>query len=161
MSKARVLITLGCCLFALANLASAQNRKAGLWSITTTMHYESQNPMAGRPSTVGPYTTSACLSQALIDKYGAPLPQVGGTCKITSLNKQANSVKAEMACTGRSSGTATMESTWTATTATGSVHFTGTPASGSSAKVVKWSSTSTSVFKSKDCGNVLPFPMPN
>jgi len=161
MSNARVWMMLGFCLFALANFSAAQNRKAGLWSITTTMHYESQPATPGRPTASAPYTTSACLTQELIDKYGAPLPQVGGTCKITSLDKQAHSVKAEMACTGRNSGNATMESTWTATTATGSVHFAGTPASGSSARVVKWSSTSTSVFKSKDCGNVQPFPMPN
>ena len=160
MRKTHVWIMLGCCLFALANLASAQSRKPGLWAITTTMNYQAQAATPGRPTTLGPYTTPACLTQALIDKYGAPLPQIA-QCKITSLNKQTNNVKAQLSCTGRMTGTATMESTWTATTATGSVHFVGTPPSGSSAKPVEWTSTSTSVFKSADCGSVKPFPMPN
>jgi hypothetical protein len=161
MTKTRVWIAMGCCLFAVALAAWAQGgRKPGLWEITTTMNYQSQAGATGRPATVGPYTTPACLTQALIDKYGAPLPQVG-QCKITSVNKQANSVKAILACTGRMNGTATMESTWTATTATGSVHFVMSPPPGSAAKAVEWTSTSTSVFKSADCGSVKPFPMPN
>jgi hypothetical protein len=160
MRKTQVWIMLGCCLFGMASIASAQSRKPGLWEITTTMHYPISSATPGRPATMGPLTSQVCLTQALIDKYGAPLPQVG-QCKVTSLNKQANSVKVEMTCTGRSNIKATGESTWTATTATGSMHFFGMAGSGSGAKPMEWTSTSTSVFKSADCGSVKPYPMPN
>ena len=104
---------------------------------------------------MGPISTDVCLTQALIDKFGAPLPKVGGSCQITRLDKKANSVSADMVCTGATTGKATMESTWTANQATGSVHFVGT-----APRPMEWTSKSTSVFKSADCGGVQPFPMP-
>jgi hypothetical protein len=155
MRGSRVCITLGCCLFALASVASAQSRKPGLWTITTTVTYPpSANGAAGRPTTQGPFNTNVCLTQALIDKYGSPLPQIKD-CKITSFNRKANSVTADLVCSGASTGKATMESTWTADHATGSIHVITT-----APRTTEWTSTSTSVFKSADCGAVQPFPMP-
>ena len=83
---------------------------------------------------MAPQTTEICLTQALLDKFGAPLPKLNGNCRITHLDKKADSVSAEMVCTGATVGKATMQSTWT--------------------------SNSTSAFKSADCGSVKPFPMP-
>jgi hypothetical protein len=77
----------------------------------------------GDPST---YSVDVCLTQALIDKYGAPLPHISGDCHITRLDKKANSMSAEMVCSGATIGKATMQSSWTADRATGSVHFVGT-----------------------------------
>jgi hypothetical protein len=151
-----VFTVLGCCLFALATLASAQSRKAGLWTMTTTttMAAPGANP-AGHPTIVGPHSIDVCLTQALIDKFGAPLPRLNGSCQITRLSKRANGVYAEMVCSGATTGKATMESTWTADSATGSVHFVGT-----APRAMDWTSKSTSVFKSADCGTVQPYPMP-
>jgi hypothetical protein len=155
MRNNRVWITLGCCLFALATFAEAQSRKPGLWTITTTVtNAPSSAGASGRPALTGPFTTTVCLSQALIDKYGAPLPQIG-SCQVIRLDKKANSVTADLTCSGVTTGKATMESSWTADHATGKIHFIAT-----APKAAEWTSTSTSVFKSADCGAVPPFPMP-
>ena len=82
MRKTRICITIGCCLFAVALLAWARStRKPGLWEMTTTMKWQ-QSPMPpgmqappGSPFGGGPRTTQVCLTQAMIDKYGAPVPR--------------------------------------------------------------------------------------
>ncbi len=87
MSKTRVWITLVCCLFTVASVAGAQTRKPGLWETTTTMTFQ-QSPMPpgmqappGSPFGGGPRTTQVCLTQAMIDKYGAPMPTSRGDCQ--------------------------------------------------------------------------------
>ena len=153
MGKTRVCVAFGCCLFALATVAPAQSRNPGLWTMTITLNSApSTAGTSGRPST---YSADVCLTQALIDKYGAPLPHISGDCRITRLDKKANSVSAEMVCSGAITGKATMQSSWTADRATGSVHFVGT-----APKPMEWTSNSTSVFKSADCGSVQPLSMP-
>jgi hypothetical protein len=153
VSKTRVSVALGCCLFALATFAPAQSRKSGLWTMTITVNSApSSTGAAGHPST---YSADVCLTQALIDKYGAPLPHINGDCHITRLDKKANSVSADMVCSGATVGNATMQSSWTADHATGSVHFVGT-----APRPAEWTSNSTSVFKSADCGSVQPYPLP-
>jgi hypothetical protein len=142
------------CLFALATFARAQSRHPGLWTMTITVTgAPSTAGTSGHPST---YSADVCLTQALIDKYRAPLPHISGDCHITRLDKKANSVSADMECTGATVGKATMQSSWTAEHATGSVHFIGT-----SPKPTEWTSNSTSVSKSADCGSVQPFPTPS
>ena len=156
MRRTRFCTTLSCCLLALAALASAQSRKPGLWTITSTTSMAAPGAnTAEHPTTMGPHSVDVCLTQALIDKFGAPLPKLSGSCQITRLDKKANSVSAEMVCTGAATGKATMESSWTASQATGSIHFVGT-----APRPMEWTSKSTSVFKSADCGAVQPFPMP-
>jgi hypothetical protein len=153
MKKSQLGAVLGCCLLALANLAAAQSRKPGLWTMTITLSNAAAPAGAsGHPTT---YSADVCITQALIDKYGAPLPHINGSCHITRLDKKANSVSADMVCSGATVGKATMQSSWTADRATGSVHFVGT-----APKPADWTSNSTSVFKSADCGSVQPYPMP-
>jgi hypothetical protein len=155
MPKTCVSIMVCCCLFAAASSVAAQNRKPGLWAITTTVTYPpSGTDVAAQARSVGPFTTNVCLTQALIDKYGAPLPQVG-TRTVSRLDKKANSVSADLVCTGATTGKATMQSSWTADHATDKIHFVGT-----APVATEWNSASTSVFKSADCGTVQPFPMP-
>jgi hypothetical protein len=162
MRKTRVWSTLGCCLLALATVVWAQNRKAGLWEMTTTIHAPQPQPgsLAG-PTNTAPQTTQVCLSQALIDRFGAPLPVGGENCKVTSLHKNANSMTAEIVCSGHMSMKETVESTWTADHATGSVHYSGSMLTGGGTRTVDWTSETTSVLKSADCGSVKPYAMPN
>jgi hypothetical protein len=147
MALARIRIVFLFCLFGLAAVAWAQSRKPGLWTITTILT-TSAGPMA-------PHSTDVCITQELLDRFGAPLPKLNGDCRVTRLDKQASSVSAEMVCTGATVGKATMQSTWSGDHATGSIHFVGTVP-----RPTEWTSNSTSVFKSADCGSVKPFPMP-
>lgn len=147
MAKPRVRIALLFCVCGLATVALAQDRKPGLWTITTAI-----TTAAGA---MPPHSTDVCLTRELIDGFGAPLPKLSGDCRVTRLDKKANSVSADMVCTGATVGKATMQSTWTADHATGSIHFVGTVP-----RPTEWTSNSTSVFKSADCGSVQPFPVP-
>lgn len=170
MRKTRVWITLGCCLLAIAVSATAQvNRKPGLWETTSTMTWQ-QSPMppgmqapAGSPFGGGPHTTQVCLTQAMIDKYGAPVPRPSrGDCQVTNISLHLTGMTASMVCTGQVSGTGTVESTWTEPDhAKGKVHFTGTMQMGPNSRPIEWTTESVSVYKGPDCGSVQPMPMPS
>jgi hypothetical protein len=147
MAITRGRIALLVCLCASTIVASAESRKAGLWTITTTVTTST--------GVMAPHSTDVCLSQAMIDKFGAPLPKLNGDCRITRLDKKANSVSADMVCSGATVGKATMQSTWSGDHASGSIHFVGT-----APQPVEWTSNSTSVFKSADCGSIQPLPLP-
>ncbi len=167
MHRTRVWITLGCCFFVTAIFANAQTRKAGLWEVTTTMTWQ-QSPFpagmsggANSPFGGGPRTTQVCVTQEQIDKYGTPFSQTRGDCQVTNVVKRADGMSATMACTGTMSGNGTMEASWTDDDhSTSKVHFSGSMQAGPNPKPVEWTSDSTSVFKSADCGNVKPFVMP-
>jgi hypothetical protein len=169
MRKTRVWITMACCLFSFAFFAWGQvQRKPGLWEMTTTMTFQ-QSPMppgaqapAGSPFAGGPHTKQVCLTQAMIDKYGAPMPQADrGGCQITNVALKATSMTANMVCTGRTNGTGTVESDWSEPDhAKGKVHFTGSMQMGPNTRPIEWTSESVSVYKGPDCGSVPPLPMP-
>jgi hypothetical protein len=169
MRKTRVWSTLSCCLFALAVFAWAQaSRKPGLWEMTTTMTFQ-QSPMPpgmqappGSPFAGGPHTTQVCLTQAMIDRYGAPMPQTGrGDCQVTDVVMKEHGMTASLVCTGRTAGTGTVESNWSEPDhARGKVHFTGTMQMGPNTRPIEWTSESVSVYKGPDCGSVQPMPMP-
>jgi hypothetical protein len=146
--------------------AWAQGRKAGLWEITTTMTWQ-QTPFpagmtppggANSPFAGGPHTSQVCLTQAIIDKYGAPVPQSrAADCQFANVQKTDHDMTAEMVCTGRMNGKGTVKSAWDDPEhAKGNVHFTGTVQARSGTMPVEWTSESTSVFKSADCGDVKP-----
>ncbi len=163
MRKTLVWITLCFCLFAVAIAASAQaNRKPGLWEMTTTMTWQ-QSPMPGGMTMPGsgPHTTQVCLTQAMIDRYGAPMPQTNNDCKISNVALHATSMTADMVCTGRMNVRATLESSWAeGSVAHGKVHFVGTMQMGPNSMPVEYTVVSTSVYKGPDCGSVAPMPMP-
>jgi hypothetical protein len=168
MRKTRVWITLGCCLFAVAILAWAQGtRKPGLWEITSTMTWQ-QSPMPpgmqappGSPFGGGPRTTQVCVTQAQIDKYGAPPPQTRGDCQMTGIQIRPTGMSATMACTGRVVGSGSVEATFIDSEhAKSKVHFTGTMAMGPNSRPIEWTMESTSTFKSADCGSVQPVATP-
>lgn len=150
-------------------LVWAQARKAGLWELTTTQTWQ-QSPLpagmappggANAPFAGGTHTTKVCLTQEQIDKYGAIVPQSRG-CRVTNIVKKANGMTADMECTGTMSGKGTLESTLTDEEhAKGKVHFIGTMHMGPNTRPVEWTVQSSSVFKSADCGDVKPAPMPD
>lgn len=168
MPNARIWIALTCCLLALPVLVAAQaQRKPGLWEITTTMTFQ-QSPMpagvqasAGSPFASGPHTSQVCLTQAMIDKYGAPMPTSRADCQFTDIVLRATSMTGKMVCSGRMAGTGTVESDWSAGDhAKGKIHFVGTLQMGQNTRPMEWTTDSSSVFKSADCGSVQPLPMP-
>ena len=163
MHRTRNWIVVGVGLFALALLAWAQARKAGLWEMTSTTTWQ-QSPMpAGANSPTAPTTrtTEACVTQQQLDKYNAIIPSMTSGCHLTNVVKKANGMTGEMICTGRMSGKATLESYATDSEhATGKMHFVGSIQLGATRKPIEWTANSTSVFKSSDCGDVKPMVVP-
>ena len=170
MRKTPVLIAL---MFSvvLATIAWGQStRKAGLWEMTSTMTWQ-KSPMppgmsmpagADSPFGGGTHTSQVCLTQEMIDKYGAPPPQSrNNQCQLSNVVKQANSMSGDWVCGGMMAGKGTVEATWTdADHATSKVHFLGSMQMGPNATPVEYTIESTSIFKGADCGSVKPLPVP-
>jgi len=170
MSKTRVFIALGCCVVAFALISWAQaHQQPGLWEMTTTMTWQKSPLPAGitlpagmkSPFSGSTSTMQVCLTQAMIDKYG-PTASTNRDCKNTNVVMKANSMTADLVCSGKMNGTGTVEASWTDPNHSKSkVHFSGTMGAGSSAMPVEWTTEITSTFKSSDCGSVKPLPMPD
>jgi hypothetical protein len=117
-------------------------------------------PASALAAMSAPHTAQVCLTQAMIDKYGAPVSQ-NRDCQITNVVMKPTGMTAEMVCTGKMSGHGEMESSWTdGNVAQGKVHFVGTMGAGPNSVPVEWTVASTSVYKGPDCGSVKPMPMP-
>jgi hypothetical protein len=170
MGKTRVCLTLSCCLFALAAVASGQIRKPGLWEMTTTMTWQ-QSPfpagMRGAPGAANSpfngasHTMLICYTQAQIDRYGAPVPETRGDCHVTNVVKSSNHVTGDMICAGRVNGKGSFESWWNGEgRTTGKVHFIGSMQAGPDSKPIEWTNDYTSTYKGPNCGDVKPLPMP-
>lgn len=167
MRQTRNWITMGCCLLTCAAIALGQaQRKPGLWEMTSTMTFQ-QSPMpqgmqapGGSPFGGGPHTVQVCVTQAMIDRYGAPV-SANRSCKVTDVSLKATGMTANLVCTGMMSGTGTVESNWSDPDhAKGKVHFVGTMQMGPNSHPVEWTSESESTYKGADCGSVQPVPMP-
>jgi hypothetical protein len=159
-------VALGCCLTTAAMPAWSQSaRKPGLWEITSTRTWQKSpfppnTPTGADAPGGGPHTLQVCLTQEMIDKYGAALPQ-SRDCRVANLVKTPGSMKADWICSGHLNGKGTLESTETEPDhTTGKVHFVGTMLMGQESKPVELTVDSTGVFKSSDCGTVKPYPMP-
>lgn len=169
MRRVQLGIALCCCFATAAILAVAQGRKPGLWEMTTVMTWQ-QSPMppnmpappnGNSPFSGGTRVSQVCLTQAMIDRYGAPMPQSHGTCQVSNVVKTSDSMKADWDCTGMMSGKGNVEAHWSDDEhATGKVHFVGSMKMGLNAVPVEWTAESTSVYKGADCGSVQPMPMP-
>lgn len=140
-------------------LMAQPTQRPGLYETTSAMTWQ-QSPM---PNGIqmpggGPHTTQACITQEIIDKYGAPTPPQSprAQCHLADVNKTADWV-----CTGGMVGTATVSSTWTANgNATRKVHCSGNMRMGPRSLPIEWSIESTSACKGPDCGNVKPIRSP-
>jgi hypothetical protein len=144
-------------------------RKPGLWEMTTNMSWQKSPMPAGvnlPPGMKSPFsnmttTIQYCLTQAMIDKYGAPMPQTQRDCKIVNVALHASSMTADLICNGKMNGKGEMQSSWPdGNTAKGSMHFAGTMQMGPNATPVEWTTNTTSTYKGPDCGSVAPMPMP-
>ena len=157
----------GCCCFAVAVFAWGQTKqKPGLWEVTSTMSMAGMPQMpAGAPSAspFAPHTSQVCVTQAMIDKYGGPNPQLPhGDCKVTDVSRTSDGMTAKIACTGQMSATGTVESTWPdANTTHTTVHLTGSMAMGQMNHPIDMTMKADSVYKGADCGNVKPPQMPS
>ncbi|HUV70825.1 MAG TPA: DUF3617 family protein [Terracidiphilus sp.] len=171
MRKTQLSLAIACCFFFAAQCAQAQmNRKPGLWQMVSTMTWQ-QSPMppgmtmppgASSPFGGGAHTSQVCVTQAEIDKYGAPVPKSQGECQVSNIHLNANSMSADWICTGRMAGKGTVESTWTdADHATTNVHFTGNMEMGPQSHPVEFTIQALSTYKGPDCGNVKPAPVAN
>jgi uncharacterized protein DUF3617 len=167
MRISRVLTTLGCISLAMTATSWAQTRKAGLWEITSTVTLQ-QSPFppgmdvpSTSPLSAGPHVAQVCLTQAMIDKYGAPVPESRTECQLANVQKGEHGMTADLVCSGRMSGKGTLESSWLDPEhAKGTIHFTGTVQAGPNPRPIEWTRQSTSVFKSDDCGDVKPVELP-
>lgn len=164
MRKTRIWIALGCWLVGITVAVAAGTRNAGLWEITTTTTFQ-QSPFAagtvGGPTIGGKHTSELCLTQEMIDKYGALLPQSRGTCHIDNKVMEGGGMKADWVCSGKISGKGDLESNWTDLEHSfGKLHFVGTYQDGPESKPIEFITESTASFKSADCGSVKPMPLP-
>jgi hypothetical protein len=164
MHISRFFITLGLLLCTGAAISSEESRRAGLWEMTTTTTWQ-KAPLV--PSSEdsrlrgGTHTTQICLTREMIDKYGALLPQSRGQCTIKNKVVMPGIVSADYVCSGVMTGKGVLESTWLDTEhARGTLHFVGTFQVGSETRPIEWTTKSTSVFKSADCGTVKPPSLP-
>jgi hypothetical protein len=115
----------------------------------------------GSPFSGAPRTTQVCVTQAQIDKYGAPFQPGRGDCQVTDVQLKLTGMTASMVCTGQMSGNGTVTMSWTIPDqAKTHVHFTGTLHMGPNTKPVEWTQDSTSVYKGPDCGSVQPLSLP-
>ena len=150
-----------------AKSPAPSSRKPGLWEITSTITLQ-QSPFppgmaipSNSPLAAGEHTVQVCLTQAMIDRYGAPIPESHNDCQITNVQKGEHGMTGELVCSGRMTGKGTLESTWLDPEhAKGTIHFTGTVQAGPNPRPIEWTRASTSIFKSADCGDVKPVPMP-
>jgi Protein of unknown function (DUF3617) len=172
MRRSRGWARLVCCLLAMTVFAQTQTRKPGLWALTSTTTWQ-QSPFPGgmggssvgggsaSPSNGSEHTTQVCVTQEYFDKYGAVIPAISG-CHLSNLVKNAHGMTAEMACTGKMNGKASLESSWSDVEhATGKIHFVGSMQAGPTSKPIEWSTASSAIYKGADCGSVKPYPMPD
>jgi len=139
-------------------------RRAGLWELTTNMTWQQSPFMPGAVSGIGKggkHSSLLCLTQEMIDKDGALLPQSHGECRIENKVMRLGGITANWVCSGKINGTGTLETNWTDMEhATGKLHFTGTFLGGSQSYPIEWTTESSTVFKSADCGAVRPVEVP-
>jgi len=142
------------CLLGTALGANAQNRKPGLYDLTVTTTTVSPPPSAP----VAARTRQVCLTQEMIDKYGAIIPErMTHLCQLTNVVKKPGGMTADMVCSGHLTGKGTLEVTWTDSEhATGKLHFSGTMQPGDEPIKVEWSAVTDSVYKGPDCGDLKP-----
>lgn len=167
MNHTRLWIAIGAC-FCVASLASAgtATRKPGLWEITTTTTWEKAPQVPGVEGgggklPGGTHTAEVCLTQEMINDYGALLPHNNGQCRIENRVTTESKTTGDYVCSGVMEGKGQLESIWNDSEhVTGKVHFTGTFQVGGQRQAVEWTTDSLSHFKSSNCGAVKPHPLP-
>jgi hypothetical protein len=157
MRPTRVWISVFCCILALAVLAIAQGRRAGLYEVTTEMTWQQSPFPTGMGPMHGPRTNQVCVSQEQIDKYNGVPPQTRGDCQVTNMVKRADGYTAEIACTGQMAVKGTVDASYTPDGhGKTKMHAIGTMSMGPNSKPVEYTMVSDSTYKGADCGSVKP-----
>ena len=151
--RVNILCVLSSCLFIAVLAARAQDRKPGLYEmtiVTTTV-----SPSA---TTDPPRTRQACLTQEMIDKYGAIVPEnLSRSCQFVNVVKKPDGMTADMICSGAITGNGKIGVNWSDSEhAKGNLHFSGTIRPGQDEIKVEWNATTTSVYKGPDCSVLNP-----
>lgn len=156
MNKVYLCVALGVCLIGLAAQAQSQSsRKPGLWEVTSSMS------MSGGPQAMPAMparTTQVCVTQAMIDKYGGPTsnpPQ--GQCQMTNVSLTASGMTASLSCTGKTSMTGTVQTTFVDANTT---KTTMQMNMAMGANTMTMTMQATASYKGSDCGSVQPMTMP-
>jgi len=143
-----------------ATLAAAQDRKPGLYEVTVTTVTS-----APAPSIAPSRTSGACLTQAMIDKYGAIVPEnLSNICQLANVVKKPGGMTTDLVCSGPLTGKGTLEVNWTDSEhSTGAIHFSGSMHPRNKEIKIEWSATTKSTYKGPDCGALKPAttPKPN
>ncbi len=164
MRNIRTCFVLCCLISAGMAIASGATRKAGLWEITTTTTWQKAPSIPGGEGDRlrgGTHSSKVCLTQEMIDKDGALLPQSRGQCSIQNRVIKPGSVTGDYVCAGMMTGKGALEEVWTDDEhAKGTVHFTGQFQVGRDSQPIEWTTESNSAFKSADCGSVKPLAPP-
>jgi Protein of unknown function (DUF3617) len=158
MRRIAIPAALGCLLaFTLAATAdaNAQDRKPGLYEITVTTTTVSPAPPTSTPAA---RTRQVCLTQEMIDKYGAMIPdRLTRICQVSNSVKKPGGMSADLVCSGPITGKGTLEVNWTDSEhATGNIHFSGTMQPGDAPIKIEWAAVTKSAYKSPDCGDLKP-----
>ncbi len=141
-------------LFGLSLPASAQQqRKPGLYDLTITT-----TTVLPAAAVFPPRTRPACLTQEMIDKYGAIVPEtLTRSCQLVNVVKKADGMTADMVCSGGITGKGALDVTWTDSEhSKGTLHFSGEMSLAQPPIKIEWTAASTSVYKGPDCGDNVP-----
>jgi len=145
------------CLFAAILPAGAQDRKPGLYELTLTT--TTVSPSASR---YPPRTSQVCLTQEMIDKYGAIVPDnLTRICQLANVVKKPGGTTADLICSGPLEGKGSLEVNWSDSEhAKGILHFSGTMHPGDKEIKIEWTAATASVYKGPDCGALKPATPP-
>jgi hypothetical protein len=147
------------CSFLAALSMDGQTQKPGLYDVTITTTTIFPSRKASPSGMVHlPRNIQSCLTQDMIDQYGAIVPQyLANTCQLTNVVKKPSKMTADMVCAGRMTGKGTLEIGWNDSEhAKGLLHFSGTMRPGEKEIKIEWSAVTTSVYKGPDCGELKP-----
>jgi hypothetical protein len=156
------------CLFAIAIACSAQQRKTGLWEVSSTTRFQQQSNAPGNldansassESSAAPSGLNQCYTRELIDNYGIALPPSLRDCQLSNVSKNGATFNADMTCKGTYNGRGSIQSTWTDENhVTGKVRFVSKTKS-TNAMALRWTQEVSAVFENSDCGQVKPRRIP-
>lgn len=137
-----------CGLIAVGVAAQAQDRKPGVYEVTLTT-----TMVAPSPQTYPPHTTQVCLTQAMIDKYGAIVPDNLYSCQVINIAKRPDGMSADISCSGGIVGKGTLDVNWTDSEHTrGRIKFNGSLHPAGKEIKIEWNTETVSTYKGPDCG---------
>lgn len=181
MRIARLFVPPLCLAIAMAISVVAQTeRKAGLWKMNLTRRQqrigESQAMSVPLPANIPTETKEyleVCVSQEMLEKFGAPLPRLEGDCTVSHVTMKATAMTAKFSCRGEMAVMGSIKSNWAnPSRITSTIHYSGTvqstasrmgpgPLNESAVQIpVEWNVESNSTYVGPDCGSVPPLPMP-